>query len=88
MDEFFLRYSTNLWKYSVGIDANQLYPLSMCQARPIGFYTRWEIDSKSGEFKLRRNRVRSFENMVMSHFQRLRQQCKMESFYMTSTQKN
>ena len=34
-----------LCKSIVGVDANQLYPFSMCQDMPTGLYTRWEFDT-------------------------------------------
>ena len=37
LDETFIRKSSNLCKSIVGIDANQLYPYSMCQPMPIDF---------------------------------------------------
>ena len=39
VDETFIRNSTNLLKYIVGIDASQLYTYSMCQPMPNGLYT-------------------------------------------------
>ena len=83
VDEIFHPDSTNLCKSIVGIDAYQLTFFSMCQAMPTGVFTRWELDSNSGEIKLCQNETRSLENMVMSYFQRVRPQCKVESFYTT-----
>ena len=79
VDETFIRKSTKICKSFVGIDANQLYPYSMCQPMPTGFYTRWHIDSEVGRFTPRQNESRSFENMVMSYFQRTRPDCKIKS---------
>ena len=59
----------------------------MCQAVPTGLYTRWQLDLESGNFKPCQNRTRGFENKVMSYFQRVRPQCKVESSYATGTQK-
>ena len=87
VDETFMRKYTNICKSIVGIDASQLYPYSMCQPMPTGLYTRWEIDSEIGRFTPRQNKTRSFENMVMSYFQRTRPDCKIESFYTTGRQK-
>ena len=50
-------------------------------------YTKWEVDSETGNFEQRQNKTRSCANMVMSYFQRVRPQCKVESFYTTVTQK-
>ena len=87
VDETFIRKSTNLCKSIVGINASQLYPYSMCQPKPTGLYTRWNFDSELSRFLPRQNRTRSFENMVMSHFQRTRQECKMERFFIIGRQK-
>ena len=45
VDETFKRKSSNLCTSIVGIDASQVYPYSMCQPMPTGFYTRWQYDS-------------------------------------------
>ena len=87
VDETFIRKSTNLCKSIVGIDASQLHPYSMCQPMPTGLYTRWEFDSETSRFIPRQNKTRSFENMVMSYFQRTRPECKIESFFTTGRQK-
>ena len=81
VDETFIRESTNLCKPIVGIDASQLYPYSMCQPMPTGLYTRWDFDSETSRFIPRQNKTRSFENMVMSYFQRTRPECKIQSFF-------
>ena len=83
MDDAVIRDYTNWCKTFVEIDAGQLYPLSMCQAIPNGLYRRWELDSEFRKFKPRQNKSRSFENMVISYFQRVRPQCRMESIYTT-----
>ena len=54
---------------------------------PFGLYTRWELASESSKFKPRQNKRRSFENMVMSYFQRVGPECKVESFHTTGKQK-
>ena len=59
----------------------------MSQAMPTGLYTRWELDSKSCKFKPPQNRTMNFENMVVSYFQRVRPECKVDSFHTTGTQK-
>ena len=53
----------------------------------IGLYTRWDIDSETGRFIPGQNKARSFEDMVISYFQRRRSDCKIESFYTTGRQK-
>ena len=87
VDETFIRKSTNFCKSIVGIDASQLYPYSMCQPMPTGLYTRWDFDSETSRFIPRQSKTRSFENMVMSYFQRTRPECKIESFFTTGRQK-
>ena len=66
VDKTFIRRSNSVCKAILGIDASQLYPFSMCQAMPTGLYTRWEFDSDLQKFKARQNKIRKFENMVMS----------------------
>ena len=88
VDETFIRDSTNMCKSTVGNDASQLFPFSKCPAMSTGLYMKWELVSKSGKLRLRENKTWSFQNMVMSYFQRVRPQCKRESFYTTGTQKN
>ena len=51
----------------------------MCQHLPTGLYTRWDIDSETSRFTPRQNKSRSFENMVLSFFQRTRPDCKMRA---------
>ena len=80
LDETFIWDATNWFKFIVRIDASQLYPFSMCQAMPIGLYTTWELDSEPGKFKQRQNKTRSIEKTVISYFQGIRPQCKVESF--------
>ena len=78
--------SNNLCKSIVGIDASQLYPYSMCQDMPTGLYTRWDYDEETQKVKARQNRVRTFENMVVSYFQATSSECKIKSYYTTGTQ--
>ena len=87
VDKTFIRKSTNLCKSTVGIDASQLYAYSMCQPMPTGLYTRWDFDSETSRFIPRQNKTRSFENRVMSYFQRTRPECKIESFFTKGRQK-
>ena len=75
VDETFTCKSQNVCKSFVGIDASQLYPFSMYQPMPTRLYTRYEYDSELQQFKPRQNKTRSFENMVMSYFQRIRPEC-------------
>ena len=87
VDETFIRKSTNICKSTVGIDASQLYPYSRCQPMPSGLHTRWDIDSETSRITPRQNKTRSFENMVVSYFQRMRPECKIQRFYKTGRQK-
>ena len=59
----------------------------MSQPMPTGLYRLWDLDSKTGRFTPQQNESRSFENMVMSYFQRTRPDFKIESFYTTGRQK-
>ena len=79
VDQTYIRNSSNICKTMVGIDASQ--------DMPTGLYTRWEYDSETDRFKARNNRTRNFENMVMSFYQELRPECKIQSFYTTGKQK-
>ena len=42
-----IRKSINLCKSVVGIDVSGLYPYSIGQRMPTGFYTRWEYNEKT-----------------------------------------
>ena len=59
----------------------------MCQPTPTGLYTRWDLDSQTVTFTPRQNKTRSFENMVLSYFQRKRTESEIESFFTTSRRK-
>ena len=83
VNETFIRKSQNVCKSIVGIDASQLYPFSMCQPMPTGLYTRYEDDYEPPRYRPRQNKTRSFENMVMSCFQRIRAECKIKSNILT-----
>ena len=74
VDETFIRKSTNICKSIAGIDTSQLYPHSMSQPMPTGLHTRWDFDSETRRFTPRQNKTRSFENKVMSYFQRTRRE--------------
>ena len=87
VDGTFVRKSSNICKYIVGIDASQLYPYSMCQPMPTGLYTRWDLDSETSRFTPRQNKTRSLEIMVMSYLQRTRPECEIESFFTTDRQR-
>ena len=87
VDKTFIRKSTNLCKSIDRIDASQQYTYSMCQTMPTGLYTHWDLDSELSKLIPRQNKTRSFENMVMSYFQRTRPECEIESFFTTGRQK-
>ena len=87
VDETFIRKSTNICKSIDRVNASQLNRYSMCEPMPTGLYTLWDIDSQTSTFKPRKNKTRSFENMVMSFFQHTRPDSKLESSYTTGRQK-
>ena len=87
VDKTFIRTSNNICKAIVGIDASKLYPFAMSQEMPTGLYTRWEFDSDLQKFKARQNKIRKFENMVISYYQTIRPDCTIESIYTTGKQK-
>ena len=86
--ETFIRNSGNICKSIVGIDANQLYPYSICQPMTTGLYTGREFDAESNRFKPQQNKSRNFENMVMSYFQRQRPDCKIEFLHHRNSEKD
>ena len=88
VDEIFIKNSSNNCKSIAGIDASQLYPISMCQDKPTGLYTRWDFDTDMQKFKARLNRSRNFENMIMSFYQEQRSECKIESFHIWKTKES
>ena len=81
-----IRYTENLCKTTVGKDASQLYPLSMCKEMATGLYTRWEIDAKKKNIIPIQNWRRHFEYMVMDHLQNTRPDCKIQSIQTTGYQ--
>ena len=87
VDETFIRKSASIFKSTVGIGSSQLYPCSICQPMPTGHYTHWEFDSETSRFTPRQNKTCSFENLVMSLFQRTRPKCEIESFFTKDRQK-
>ena len=87
VDEIFIRESKNLCKSIVVKVASQIYPYSICHPVPTGLYTRWEYESETQRFTTRRNKLRSFENMLLSCFQRLWLDSKNESNVTTHRQK-
>ena len=75
-------------KTIVGIDASQCHPCTMCQPMTTGLYTRYEFDADLDRFKPRQNRSRSSEKMIMSYFQRMRQDCRVEMLFRKRNQKS
>ena len=55
--------------------------------RLTGHYTRWDLDSEIGGFTPGQNKIRGFENVVISCFLRTRPECKIENFFTTGRQK-
>ena len=54
---------------------------------PTGLYTRWQYDaSETKRFTAHQNKSRSFENMVLSYFQRSRPDCQLEGNVTTGGQ--
>ena len=86
-DETLIRKPTKISKSIVVIDASQLYPHWVFQPMPVGFYTRWHLESERDWFAPRQNNTRSFEKTVISYFQRTGPECKIESFYTTGREK-
>ena len=82
--EISIRKSTNICKSIVGTDASQLYPFSACQHKFTGLITLCDLDPDTSSFAPRQHKTRSFENMVMSYFQRTRPVCRIESCYTKS----
>ena len=78
VDQTYIRILSNICKAKVPIDPSQLYAISMFQEMPTGLYTRWEYNPETDPFKARNNRTKNFENMVMSFYQELRPECKIE----------
>ena len=88
VDETFIRKSTNICKFIVGLDASQLYPYSMCQPMPTGLYMCWDIDSETSRFTLRQNKPSALKIWSCpTSCQRTRADCKIESFFTTGREK-
>ena len=87
VDETYIRKLTNLCKSIARIDASQLHPCSMFQLIPTGLCSRWEYENETQRFTPCQNNLRSFENMVLSYFQRLRPECRIASSVSTGQQK-
>ena len=54
---------------------------------PTGLQTRSDFNRQTGRITPRQNKAGSFENMVMSFFQRTRPECKIGSFFTTGRDK-
>ena len=79
--------SASIFKSIVGIDASQPYPYSMRRPMATRTYTRWGQDLQTSRVPPGENKIRSFENIVKSYFERSRPDCKIESFYTTGRKK-
>ena len=51
------------------------------------FYTRWELDRSSQNFKARTHKMRAVGNMVITYLQPQSPECTFESYYSTGKQK-
>ena len=51
---------------------------------PSGFYTKYNFDADLQRLKPHQNKSKSIENMVMSNVERMRPECRIESFYTTA----
>ena len=83
VDKTFLRNLTNLCKLIVDFDPRQMHPYSRCQPLPTALCTRWALDTETNRLLPQQNKSRSLENLVKSYFQRVKLDCKFESFYAT-----
>ena len=88
VDETHIHKSINVCKSTIGIDASQTYPCSLCQAMPTRQHTKYEFDADLQRLKPRQTKFRRFENMVLLYFQRMLPDCRNKNFYTTGTQKN
>ena len=71
----------------------ELTPVSLIHTERVKRYSR--VSKRDGSWilnlaktKSRRNKTRTFENIITSYLQRVRPQCKLESFYTTGREKN
>ena len=87
VDETHIRKSANVCKWIFGETASQIQPCSMWQPMSTGLHTRYEFDADLQRFKPRQKKSISFEVMVMPYFQRMRPDCRIESFYTTDLRK-
>ena len=87
IDRGFSRKSPIVCQPIVGIDVSQLYPFSICQPMPTGFYMRWDLDTDTSGFTPRQKYFRSIENLVVYFNQCTRYDCKIGSFHTKGRQK-
>ena len=80
VNKIHIRKSTNSCKSIIGTNDGQHYLSSTCQRMPLGLYPKYEFDADFERLKPRQNTNRSFENTVVSYFQRKRQDYRIESF--------
>ena len=87
VDNIFVQELTSLNTSIVAVDAGQLYPYTTCELMQTGLYMRWKHDTEISRFKPLQNKTRNFPRIVSSYFQRMRPDCKIESFCTTGRQK-
>ena len=87
VDEDSIRKSTYAISLLVLTLANYTSTQCVCLSMPTGLYTRWDLDLETGGLRTQQNKTRSFQNVVMSYFQRTRPTCKIEVFFTTGGQK-
>ena len=80
---------------SLKTDANQLLGLMLINHTTVRYvnrahryiYTQSSFDPETSTFTTRQSKTRSFENMLISYFQRKKPNVNMEKFYTTGRQK-
>ena len=66
--ETYIPQSSNICKSIAGSYENQLFPYSLRQPMPTGFYQRCDFDDDLQRFKKQQNKTRSFRNIVIMSF--------------------
>ena len=84
VDETHIYISTNVCKSNFGKGAGQIKSYSRCQPMTTWFYTKYNFDAAIQKQNPRQNKSRSIETMVMSNLERMRPECRIESFYTTA----
>ena len=86
VDETRIPKSIKVCKAIDGTDASHFYPYSVRQPMSTELSLRYDFVADF-QFKPRQKKSQSFENKVISYSQRMRPDCRIESFYTTGTQK-